>query len=131
MIKELDKIIEWYSTNYGGMSIVQMMDMKSKLLGLLYRFSEELASSKRDSIISTVFRKSEHHKFKSQLIEDGFTVGLAESKSVDHVAEKMRIEAEHESLNYRQKLIYDLGIKIVDDLQQRISVSKQEMMKTY
>ena len=66
MLKEIDKIIKWYGTNYAGMSIVNMMDMKSKLLGLLYRFSEELATSKRDSVISTVFRKSEHHKFKER-----------------------------------------------------------------
>ena len=131
MIKELDKIIGWYSGHYSGMSIIEMMNLKSKLLGLMYRFSEELATSKRDSIIATVFRKSEHHKIKSQLVEDGITLGLAESKSIDEVAEKMRIEAEHESLNYKQKLVYDLGIKIVEDLTQRISVSKQEMMKTY
>ena len=131
MIKEIDKVITWYGKNYAGMTILQMMDMKSKLLGLLYRFSEELAVSKRDSVLSTVFRKCEHHKIKAQLVEDGITLGLAESKSIDEVKEKMRLEAEHESLNYKQKLVYDLGIKIVEDLTQRISVSKQEMMKTY
>ena len=94
MIKELDKIIGWYSGHYSGMSIIEMMNLKSKLLGLLYRFSEELATSKRDSIIATVFRKSEHHKIKSQLVEEGITLGLAESKSIDQVSEKMRIEAE-------------------------------------
>ena len=130
MLKEIDKVITWYSTNYAGMSIVDMMDMKSKLLGLLYSFSADLAESKRESVISTVFRKAAHHKFKSQLVEDGITLGLAESKSIDEVAEKMRIEAEYEALNYRQKLIYDLGMKIIEDLTQRISVEKQEMMKS-
>jgi len=129
MIKELDKIIGWYSGHYSGMSIIEMMNLKSKLLGLLYRFSEELATSKRDSIIATVFRKSEHHKIKSQLVEEGITLGLAESKSIDQVSEKMRIEAEYEALNYRQRLIYDLGMNIVSDLQQRIGIAKQEMMK--
>ena len=129
MIKELDKVITWYSDHYSGMSIIEMMNMKSKLLGLLYRFSEELATSKRDSVIATVFRKSEHHKIKSQLVEEGITLGLAESKSIDQVSEKMRIEAEYEALNYRQRLIYDLGMNIVSDLQQRIGIAKQEMMK--
>jgi len=129
MIKELDKIIGWYSGHYSGMSIIEMMNLKSKLLGLLYRFSEELATSKRNSIIATVFRKSEHHKIKSQLVEEGITLGLAESKSIDQVSEKMRIEAEYEALNYRQRLIYDLGMNIVSDLQQRIGIAKQEMMK--
>ena len=129
MIKELDKIIGWYSGHYSGMSIIEMMNLKSKLLGLLYRFSEELATSKRDSVIATVFRKSEHHKIKSQLVEEGITLGLAESKSIDQVSEKMRIEAEYEALNYRQRLIYDLSMNIVSDLQQRIGIAKQEMMK--
>lgn len=130
MLEEINKIIKWYQRKYAGMSIVEMMDMKSKLLGLLYTFSGELAISKRDSVLATVFRKSDHHKIKSQLVEDGITLGLAESKSIDQVTEKMRLEAEYEALNYRQKLIYDLGIKIVEDLGQRISVEKQEIMKT-
>jgi len=130
MLKEIDKVITWYKNNYPGMSIIQMMDMKSKLLGLLYSFSGDLATSKRDSVLATVFRKSDHHKIKSQLVEDGITLGLAESKSIDQVTERMRLEAEYEALNYHQKLIYDLGIKIVEDLTQRISIERQEIMKT-
>ena len=126
VLKEIDPIIEWYRKKYSGAAIHQLMDAKSKLLALCYRFSEETAASKRDSIISTVFRKSEHHKIKSQLIDEGMTLGLAESKTIDQIRDLMSDEAEHEALAYRQKLVLDIALKIAEDLTQRISVLKAE-----
>ena len=129
VLKDIDKIIDWYRLNYAGAPIHQLMDAKSKLLALCYRFSEETASSKRDSIIATVYRKAEHHKIKSRLIDEGMTLGLAESKTIDQVREIMDNEAEHEALAYRQKLVLDIALRISEDLTQRISVLKAEYGK--
>ena len=126
VIKEIDSIIDWYRKNYAGASLHHLMDAKSKLLALCYTFSEETASSKRDSIIATVLRKAEHHKIKSQLIEEGFAIGKAESKSIEQTAEDMRLEAEHEALAYKTKLVLDIALRISEDLTQRISVLKAE-----
>ncbi len=126
VIKDIDNIVNWYQQNYAGAVIHQLMDAKSKLLTLCYRFAEETASSKRDSIIATVYRKSEHHKLKSQLIDNGMTLGLAESKTIDQIKETMNQEAEHEALAYRHKLVLDIAMRISEDLTQRISVLKAE-----
>lgn len=131
VIKDIDRIIDWYMKSYAGASISQLMDAKSKLLTLCYRFSEETASSKRDSIISTVFRKAEHHKIKSQLIEDGYTLGLAESKTIEQIRDIMSEEAEREALSIRYKLVLDIALRIAEDLTQRISVLKKEYAETH
>ena len=129
-IKQIDAIIEWYQGNYAGAAIHQLMDAKSKLLALCYRFSEETASTKRDSIVATAFRKAEHHKIKSRLIDEGMTQGLAESKSIDQTKDIINNEAERESLAYRYRLVLDIALKISEDLTQRISVLKKEMENT-
>lgn len=127
VVKDIDKLIEWYQASYAGASLHHLMDAKSRLLTLCYRYSEEESASKRNSIIATVYRKSEHHKIKAQLIDEGMTQGLAESKTIDQIKDTMNQEAEHEALAYHQKRILDISLKIIEDLSQRISVLKKEM----
>jgi len=130
MIKEIDKIIDWYRKNYAGASLHHLMDAKSRLLALLYTFSEEVATSKRGSVIATAFRKCEHHKIKSKLVEDGITLGLAESKTIEQISNTIQSEAEHEALAYRERLVLDIALRITEDLTQRISILKKEMENT-
>ena len=127
VVKDIDKIIDWYKTNYSKAYLHQLMDAKSRLLTLCYTFSDETATAKRDSVISTAFRKAEHHKIKSQLIDEGMAQGAAESRSIEQTKELIEREAEHESLAYKQRLVLDIALKITEDMAQRISVLKKEM----
>lgn len=125
--KEIDKIIAWYQKSYAGASLHNLMDAKSRLLTLCYTFADECASSKRESVVATAFRKAEHHKIKSQLIDEGMAQGHAESKTVDQIRDIISEEAEREALAYRTRLVLDIALKIAEDISQRISVLKKEM----
>lgn len=126
VIEDIQKIISWYSENYAGASIENLMDAKSKLLVLCARFAEEVADSKRQSVMATVIRKADHHNYKSRLVDEGFTQGLAESKSVASVVAQMKYEAESEALSFKSKLLLELARDIAGDLGQRISYLKIE-----
>ena len=125
-IKDIDKIIDWYASNYAGASIENLMDAKSKLVTLCYRLAEEVADAKKSSIMATVFRKYEHHNTKSRMIDEGFTQGLAESKSIEETRDHLVREAETEALAFHYKLTLDYATKIAEDITQRISVLKRE-----
>lgn len=130
VINDIKKITEWYGNGgYKNSSLPELQDAKSKLLTLLTTFNEEVASSKKDSLVSTVFRKVEHHKFKSQLIDEGLGVGLAESKSVEETAERLENEAEHEALCYYYERLQKTCYMIADDITQRISILRIELAK--
>ena len=125
-LENIDKIITWYTKEYAGASIELLMDAKSKLLTLCWTFSGEVADSRKRSVLSTVFRKADHHKMKSQLIEEGFAVGLSESKTIVEIKSRLMAEAECEALSFHHKLKLDLAVKIGEDITQRISVLKKE-----
>lgn len=129
-IKDINSIIDWYAVNYSGASIELLMDSKSKLLTLCFRLAEEVADAKKGSIMSTVFRKYEHHNTKSKLLEEGFTLGKAESKSLVEIRDYLVKEAENEALSFHYKLTLDYATKIAEDLTQRISVLKNERNRT-
>jgi hypothetical protein len=102
------------------------MDAKSKLVTLLSGLADFVAESKKDSLIATVYRKYEHHKMKSQLIDEGFTAALAESKSIEKAKDKMEVETTAEHLSYLYKLKLSQYNRVVDDIMQRISVLKDD-----
>lgn len=129
-IENIDKVIEWYQKNYSKAPIHQLMDAKSKLLTLCYTFSDETATSKRDSLIATAYRKAEHHKIKSRLIDEGMSGVSAESKTIDQIREIVEQEAEYESLAYKQRLVLDIAMEIVQDMTQRISILKKEWQES-
>jgi len=127
VVKDIDKIIDWYNNHYRGASLHNLMDAKTKLLTLCYTYSEEVAESKRGSVVATAFRKAEHHKIKSQLIDEGMAQGAAESRTIDEIRDIINEEAEREALAYRTRLVLDIALRISEDLSQRISVLKKEM----
>ena len=127
VVKEIDNIIQWYKVNFAKAHLHQVMDAKSRLLTLCYTFSDETATSKRNSVIATAFRKAEHHKIKSQLIDEGMAQGTAESKSIEQTKDIIEQEAEHEALAYKHRLVLDIALKIAEDMTQRISILKKEM----
>ncbi len=130
VIKDIQAISEWYGNGgYEKSSLPELQDAKSKLLTLCVTFADEVASAKKDSLVSTVFRKVDHHKIKSQLIEDGLGIGASETKAVEKNAEKMREEAEHEALSYYYSQVLKVSYMIADDLTQRIYILKQELIK--
>jgi len=129
VIKDIQSIVTWYGDGgYKKSLISELQDAKSKLLTLLITFADEVAEAKKDSLVSTVFRKVEHHKIKSQLIDEGLTVSSSESKAIEEVAEQMKLEAEHEALSYYYSQVLKTGYMIADDLTQRISVLRSEFV---
>jgi hypothetical protein len=127
VIKEIKKCVVWYSENYSTVSIHDAHNLKSKLVTYLFNLSDLVSEMKRESLFASVNRKYEHHKFKSQLIEQKFTAAKAESKSIEQTKEYLESEAEYESMAYRLKMLLDQGNKVADDLQQRISTLKIEI----
>ena len=126
VLSDIQKVIDWYSQEYSGAGIETLMDCKSRLLTLCARFAEEVADSKRGSVMATVFRKADFHNMKSRMIDEGFTIGLAESKSTQAVKAQMTQEAESEALFFKSKLLLDISLKIAEDITQRISILKKE-----
>jgi len=125
-IESIEKIIDWYNSNYKKATPDQLMDMKTKLVTLLCNFSDEVAESKKDSLITTVYRKYEHHKNKSQLIEESFTAALAESKSIEKAKELMIEETNTEHIAYLHKLKLSQYNRVVDDITQRLSFIRDD-----
>lgn len=130
LINTINSLIRWYENSYEGATVHELMTMKTSLLINCYSLAEVVASSKKKSVISTVVRKYQHHKVKSQLIEQGFTLGAAESKTIEQVKDAMKAEAEAEALNVHYRLVLDYATKIAEDLTQRISVLRTEMNTT-
>ena len=126
VLDEISDIIEWYRQEYSGAGIEHLMNAKSKLLVLLARFSEEVSAHKRESVMATVFRKADHHDRKARMIDDGFTQGLAESKTIASLRSQYTEEAKREAIFFKSKLIFDVAVKITDDLQQRIAYLRKE-----
>ena len=126
VIEDINKVVEWYAKEYHGAPIELLMDAKTKLLTLCWTFSGEVADARKGSVLATVFRKADHHTMKARLIEEGFTLGLAESKTVEGVKTQLIHEAESEALSFHSKLNLDLAIKVAEDITQRISVLKKE-----
>ena len=126
VIESIEKIIDWYNSNYKKATPDQLMDMKTKLVTLLCNFSDEVAESKKDSLITTVYRKYEHHKNKSQLIEESFTAALAESKSIEKAKELMIEETNTEHISYLHKLKLSQYNRVVDDITQRLSFIRDD-----
>ena len=127
ILKEIKNCVNWYSENYATIEINTAHDLKSKLVTYLYNLADLVAEMKRESLFATVYRKYEHHNLKSRLIEQQFTIGKAESKSIKDTKEFLEAEAEYESITFRLKILFDQGNKVVDDLQQRIATLKKEM----
>ena len=125
-IQEIEKIIDWYNSNYKKATANQLMDMKSKLVTLLCNFSDEVAESKKDSLITTVYRKYEHHKLKSQLIDEGFSATLAESKSIEKAKKIMEEETNTEHVSYLHKIKLSQYNRVVDDITQRLSFIRDD-----
>lgn len=125
-IESIEKIIDWYSLNYKKATGTQLMDAKTKLVTLLASLTDEVAESKKDSLITTVYRKYEHHKMKSQLIDDGFTGALAESKSIESAKKLMEEEVMTEQIAYLHKLKLSQYNRIVDDLTQRLAFMRDD-----
>ena len=130
VIKGINKIIDAYNSRYKTLTIHELLDAKSKLLTLLFSLSDTVAESKKNSLMSTVFRKVEHHKLKAQFVDDGITLGLAESKTIKALHDEMATEAERESLAVYYDLVLKAGYKIAEDITQRISVLKMEFEKS-
>ena len=125
-IEDIEKITNWYGQKYKSATADQLMDMKSKLVTLLCKFSDEVAESKKDSLITTVYRKYEHHKLKSQLIDEGFTVALAESKSIEGAKNLMEEEVVTEKISYLHKIKLSQYNRVVDDITQRLSFIRDD-----
>lgn len=123
---EIEKIIDTYNLKYKELTINQLMDAKSKLVTLLCNFADEVAEAKKDSLITTVYRKYQHHKMKSQLIDESFTVALAESKSIEKAKEIMEEETNCEHSAYLHKIKLDQYNRVVDDIMQRISILRDD-----
>jgi len=126
IVTEIEKIIDWYNANYKKATANQLMDMKTKLVTLLCNFSDEVAESKKDSLITTVYRKYEHHKMKSQLIEDSFTAALSESKCIEKTKGLMEEETNTEHVAYLHKLKLAQYNRVVDDITQRLSFIRDD-----
>jgi len=130
VINKIQAITEWYGNGgYKRSSLPELQDAKSKLLTLLVTFADEVAAAKKESLVSTVFRKVEHHKFKSQLIDEGLGVGSAETKAIEHNAEMMEQEAEREALSFYYDKVLKTGYMICEDLTQRIAILRMELSK--
>lgn len=126
IILQIEKIITTYQAKYKVLNINQLMDAKSKLVTLLSGLADHVAESKKDSLLATIYRKYEHHKEKSQLIDDGMTATLAESKSIEKAKDKMEIETTAEHLSYLYKLKLSQYNRVVDDIMQRISILRDD-----
>lgn len=126
IVHEIEIVIDYYNKNYKAMTINQLLDSKSKLVTLLCNFADEVAEAKKDSLISTVYRKVQHHKMKSELIEKKLSVSLAESKSIDNAKEIMEQETINEYCAYLHKIKLDQYNRVVDDMMQRISVLRDD-----
>ena len=92
----------------------------------LCNFADEVAESKKDSLITTVYRKYEHHKMKSQLIDESFTATLAESKSIEAAKKLMEEETTTEHISYLHKLKLSQYNRVVDDITQRLSFIRDD-----
>lgn len=130
IIEEIENCIDWYKLNYDKATPEQLLNCKSKINTLCFTYINEVGEAKKDSVFSTVYRKYHHHKFKSQLIEQKFTVSLAESKSIEKTFEDLKDEATNEYLAYLSKLKLDQANRIADDIMQRLSFIRDEMKNT-
>jgi len=126
ILKELENIVSAYNEKYKALTISQLMDAKAKMVTLLCNFADEVAESKKDSLLTTVYRKYEHHKMKSQLIDENFTAALAESKSVEAAKKIMEEETTCEHIAYLHKLKLQQFNKVVEDITQRISILRDD-----
>ena len=125
-VEEIGKIVDWYFTQYAGAPIEQYMDAKSKLRGLLFRFAGEVADAKAEHVQAVVCRKTDFHGHKVRLVDEGHTLGQAESKAELAIKAQRQREAQAESLFFKQKQLYDAADEIANDIAQRISILKKE-----
>lgn len=126
ILKDIQDNIDWYESNYKKATANQLMDLKSKIVTLLCNFSDIVAESKKDSLITTVYRKYEHHKEKSKLIDEGFTAALSESKSIEKAKAIMEEETNTEHIAYLYKLKLTQFNRVVDDITQRLSFIRDD-----
>ncbi len=127
ILTQIEECIDWYGKNYEKATPDQLLNCKTKINTLSFNYLNEVGEAKKGSVMNTVYRKYHHHKFKSQLIEQKMTAALAESKSIHHVFEDMKAEAESEALAYLTKLKLDHANRIADDIMQRLSFLRDEI----
>jgi hypothetical protein len=102
------------------------MDAKSNLVTLLYKHAGELADAKLAADGAENTRRVDYARFKVGLIEDGCTIGLAESKAELAIKAQRKHEAECAAIFFKQRQLHDMGVKAVEDMTQRISILKKE-----
>ena len=126
VLDEISDIISWYQNQYSGAPIEQLMDAKSKLLTLAYRYAGEVADAKQGAIEAANTRKADFFTFKHRLIQEGHSGVESESRAEVAVKAQRKHEAESEALFFKSKQLLDIAIKVSEDITQRISILKKE-----
>lgn len=126
VIEDIGDIITWYQKQYAGAPIEQYMDAKSKLVGLLFKHAGELADAKLVADGAEITRRTDYARFKVGLIEDGCTIGLAESRAELAIKVQRKHEGECAAIFFKQRQLHEMAVKAVEDMAQRISILRRE-----
>lgn len=125
-VKEITKMIDYYSKNYKKLSINQLLDFQDKLSAFSYYLADEMATMK-DHYNSYYFaRKINFNKKKQAYINNGDSAAKAETSANVDVEEYYDKELEFESMGYRLDVLLRQVNKILNSVQQRISFLKLE-----
>ena len=127
IILKIGKGINWYGNNSAKANINQLLEAKDKLVTLNYNIAEEVAEAKRIYNYSYYIRKISISKSKNSYINQGHSATKSESIATEEQAEKLEQEINNESYALKIELLLRQSNKVVDAMQQRISVLKSEL----
>lgn len=125
----IDKIttqVNWYGKHSTGATLDQLLECKDKLVGYNYHLAELVSEYFLNYSKCYYIRKIKIARIKNVLIKNKTAITHAESIATEQAANEFEQEVENEAMAQRLDNLLRQSNKVVDAIQQRISVLKKE-----
>lgn len=126
VVEELNKMVETWMDKYKVLTIPQLIDLRSRLTGYLYTFSEYIGEIKEEHLRRETVRKIvKSEKRRDCIVAD---MSIAKSEDAAILASKSEQEAadKYEGWYIKLRLTMEAANKVDDAIAQRISWMRKE-----
>ena len=130
VLAEIRKILDWYKVNCKTAFYIDILSAKDRLAIYSFTLAEFTADMKGEYNLAYFNRRISVLRTKQTLINSKTAIGKAEGDAILEHQDAYKKEMEAEADAYRADLLLRQVNKIIDAMQQRVSVLRSEMDKS-
>ena len=131
MLAKISDIITWYNGNAQKATIDMILAAKDRLVTLNYNLGEMLADSQTEFNKKYFIRRISIAKKEAYHIQQGEAISKAKTVAVSECEFEFKEELDAESYANKVEILLRQSNRVVDAMQQRISVLKKEYPETH